>query len=257
MPAKCRIATYNLRFGGRADNLIHWQKVLDEIEPDIFLVQETRSPEHYFSEAIAHSIIQQTHWQPVTDRYWGSAVYSKRGDVIPLACIAPEFTGWVTGVEIRNFGWPLPPQQSLHVYSVHAPSVGSSYVKQVNLILDGIKAQAPVDALVIIGGDFNMTLGIRHPLETLQQSQPKTMSRFRRELGLINCWQAANPNRNLPQTLRWSNDKVSPFHCDGIFVPATFYRWLEKTEVRAGNDWNSLSDHNPVTATLEDLRRIR
>lgn len=246
-----KIATYNLRSGGKAGNRIHWQKILDEVNPDIFLVQESLHPSMYLPEALYQQQAAQMHWQNVaTHERWGSAIYIRRGKVSPLEPLSKEFAGWVTGVEVTDFGWPLPEGRSLYVFSLHAPSVNSSYVKQVNAILNCIQAQIPGDADVIIDGDFNLTVGFRHPAEQLQQNQPRLMARFQRELGLMNCWQMANPNQDLPQTLRWSSNKALPFHCDGIFVPAYWYPYLDSATVLSGHDWDALSDHNPVVATL-------
>jgi endonuclease/exonuclease/phosphatase family metal-dependent hydrolase len=246
-----KIATYNLRSGGKAGNRIHWQKLLDEVNPDIILLQETRHPQEYLAANFYQQHAQQMHWQVVSSHQkWGSAVFVRQGQVKLLAPLAEDLAGWVTGVEVTDTGWPLLAGRSLYVFSLHAPSGSSSYVKQVNAILDCIQTQIPSDADVIIGGDFNLTVGFRHPAEQLQQNQPKLMARFQRELGLMNCWQMANPNQDLPQTLRWSNNPTLPFHCDGIFVPARWYPWLASAAVLSGEDWDRLSDHNPVVATL-------
>ncbi|MGD1864343.1 MAG: endonuclease/exonuclease/phosphatase family protein [Phormidesmis sp.] len=247
-----KIATYNLRFGGKAGNRVHWQKLIAQANPDVLLLQETLPADEYLPEEIYQANKQQIHWMAVSDRRWGSAVYVRQGEVVPLAPLSAAFSGWVVGVEVKDVGGLANEGRSLYIYSVHAPSVKASYVKQVNLILDAIKAQVPDGADVVIGGDFNLPLGFRHVSEELQQSQPKLMARFRKELGLMNCWQMANPNQNLPQTLRWSNDKRLPFHCDGIFAPASWYRHLDSAEVLAGEDWNVLSDHSPVIACFDD-----
>ncbi|MEM9486060.1 MAG: endonuclease/exonuclease/phosphatase family protein [Cyanobacteria bacterium P01_F01_bin.116] len=246
-----KIATYNLRFGGKAGNRIHWQKVFDEINPDILLLQETLSPREYLPEDIYQACQCQIHWVPVNQRRWGSAVYVRRGQITPLEPLSDVFLGWVVGIKVTDVGKPMERGQSLYIYSVHGPSLKSSYVKQVNLILDKIRHQLPAGAAVIIGGDFNLSLGFRHTSEELQQNHPKLMRRFQREFGLINCWQMANPNQDLPQTLRWSNNKTTPYHCDGIFAPASWYPYLESAEVITGDDWNSLSDHNPVAVLFD------
>ena len=165
-----KIATYNLRFGGKLGNRVHWKKIMEAAGPDIFLVQETLSPEHYFPKDLAADFTRQTHWQAVDGREWGSAVYVRSGQVVPLNPLSPELSGWVTGVKVTGLGWPLLADESLYIYSIHAPSGRSSYVRRVNLILDLIKVQIPVDATVIIGGDFNLTVGFRHPEEKLQKN---------------------------------------------------------------------------------------
>lgn len=65
---------------------------------------------------------------------------------------------------------------------------------------------------------------------------------------LLNCWQEANPNQPLHQTLRWTGDRTIPYHCDGIFVPKAWKNRLQSCVVLTGEDWNRLSDHNPVAA---------
>jgi len=66
----------------------------------------------------------------------------------------------------------------------------------------------------------------------------------------ISCWQAANPNCNLAQTLRWGPDQATPYHCDGIFVPAAWSRYLDQCKVLSSPVWEELSDHNPVVASF-------
>ncbi|MEO0768302.1 MAG: endonuclease/exonuclease/phosphatase family protein [Cyanobacteria bacterium J06649_4] len=253
-----KIATYNLRFGGRANNRIHWRSLIAQAQPDIFLFQETLAACEYFPAAVdpaqqqsQQQAQQQIHWCAVDGRRWGSAVYVRKGEITPLPPLSEALTGWVCGVKVEGFGEFVENGKGLYIYSVHAPSVKSSYVKQVNLILDGIKAQIPDGSEVVIGGDFNLALGFRHSSEEMQQSEPKLMTRMQREFGLMNCWQMANPNQDLPQTLRWSKDKRLPFHCDGIFAPASWYRYLESAEVLQGEVWDDLSDHNPVVARFE------
>lgn len=141
----------------------------------------------------------------------------------------------------------------LHVFSIHAPNRGT-YSKAVNDILDMI-ASIRTAGDVVIGGDFNLTVGERH------HSEPKTTSaadlaiqhRLRDEFELINAWQAVNQNVPLPQTLRWSGDKVTPYHCDGIFVAKKWLSRLTHAEVLSGGDWDKLSDHNPVVVYFDQL----
>src|SRR5262249_56764854 len=115
--------------------------------------------------------------------------------------------------------WPDGSDWSLRAFSVHAPLRGS-YHRAVGEILDMIAAYAGGGGLVI-GGDFNIGIGERHPSErrTTSAADRAIQRRLREEFGLLNCWEAANPGVPLAQTLRWSNAPDVPYHCDGLFVP--------------------------------------
>jgi hypothetical protein len=71
-------------------------------------------------------------------------------------------------------------------------------------------------------------------------------ARLADEFGLLNCWQEANPDQPLHQTLRWTGNRTIPYHCDGLFVPMAWKARLQSCCVLAGDEWNRLSDHNPV-----------
>jgi endonuclease/exonuclease/phosphatase family metal-dependent hydrolase len=158
----------------------------------------------------------------------------------------PEFEGYVVGVELSQSALAASTHQTWRIFCLHVPA---PYKKTVNQILDAI-ANLSEDHPLILGGDFNLTTGIRHISEQSQDHNPWLLERLRKEFNLLSCWQAANPNRDLPQTLRWSGDKTVPYHCDGIFVPAVWYQYLDTCHVLSGPVWDSLSDHNPVVAVL-------
>jgi endonuclease/exonuclease/phosphatase family metal-dependent hydrolase len=240
------IACYNLRFGGKAANRVHWQHVFDAAQPALFLAQECCDPVHYLTPEQHSAHARGIHWRPVENVRWGSAVFVRVGRVRPLALT--DFAGYVTGVEVRGLGWPPASKRPLRVFSIHVPA---PYVRPMNQILDAIKALPGADACDhVIAGDFNLTTGVRHPSERRQQHNLFLLDRMRREFNLINAWQVANPNRDLPQTLRWGRDKSEPYHCDAIFLPAAWYRHLESCEVLSSPEWDRLSDHNPVVARL-------
>ena len=240
------IACYNLRFGGAASNRVHWQRIFDAEDPDIFLVQETCSPDHYFSPEQHARHASKMHWAHVGNVKWGSAVFIRNGRSRTIAI--PGYEGYIAGAEVTGFGWPNKSKRPLRVFSVHVPA---PYVRPMNEILDTIKALPNADACDhVIGGDFNLTTGVRHPSEKRQAHNLFLLERMRKEFNLMNCWQVANPNRNLPQTLRWGRDKTEAYHCDAIFVPAAWYRHLDSCEVLTSPIWDGLSDHNPVVARL-------
>ena len=68
----------------------------------------------------------------------------------------------------------------------------------------------------------------------------------------MNCWQAANPGKPLPQTCRWTGNPSVPYHCDGLFVPRAWESRLRACEVVSSPEWDKLSDHNPVVAWFDE-----
>jgi endonuclease/exonuclease/phosphatase family metal-dependent hydrolase len=238
-----KIATYNLRFGGKEDRRIHWDQIFQTISPDIFLVQETCEPKAYVNDEVWQDLQHQVHWVsvPGIKKQWGSAIYAKSGRMTPIL-IPSEFQGAVVGVDLDDLAAVDGKRRSLRVFSIH---VQEPYKKSVNAILDFI-TKLSSDRELIIGGDFNLTTCIRHPKE-FEPGDPWLIERLRKEFNLMSCWQSANPNRDLPQTLR-HGDKTKPFHCDGIFVPAAWYGNLAQSAVLSAPIWDELSDHNPVFA---------
>lgn len=239
-----KIATYNLQAGGTAPQLAHWSHLFELVNPDIFLVQETGAPEQYMTAQFWQMYGSQVQWQSVENHAWGSAIFVRSGQITPLRVAG--FEGTVVGVEVEGFAWSANAGRKLQIFSIHAPA---PYKPSMNQILDQIACLSDGSDL-IIGGDFNLTIGVRHPSEKHQDQDLWLLERLRKQFGLISCWQAVHPNRNLPQTLRWQRDVTLPYHCDGIFVPAAWYRYLDKCEVLSSPGWEELSDHNPVIATF-------
>jgi endonuclease/exonuclease/phosphatase family metal-dependent hydrolase len=242
------IASYNLRFGGKASNRVHWREIFNAANPDIFLAQETCSPERYLTSEQSDRYRDRIYWANVDRMVWGSAVFVRSRCVKPIE--VPHYSGCVAGVEAIGFAWRGLNGRRLRVFSLHVPA---PYKRPMNEILDFIASLPDADDCDhVIGGDFNLTTGVRHPTEKRQVHDLWLLERLRREFNLMNCWQVANPNRDLPQTLRWGRDKTEPYHCDAIFAPAGWYRHLDGCEVLSSPHWDALSDHNPVVARFSD-----
>jgi hypothetical protein len=190
-------------------------------------------------------------WTAVTGRRWGSAILLRGRRGRPLT--VPGFEGWVVGVELAESiavaGRPL------RLFSIHCPAGERGYVRTMHAILDRI-ARLRADADLVLGGDFNVAVGHRQPGERLRVTagERTILDRLAEEFDLISCWQTANPGRRLAQTLRWSGDRLAPYHCDGIFAPAAWTPRLALCRVVTGSRWARLSDHNPIVAefTAED-----
>lgn len=245
-----KIACYNLRAGGRAGNRVHWNRVIESYDPEIFLVQETRHPSEYLSTEFWEEHASRIVWQAAPDRKWGSAIFVRSGRLKPIQL--PEFGGHIVAAEIVQNSWSQRTLRPIRVFSIHVPA---PYKRPMHAILDYLGSLDKKCDLVV-GGDFNLATGIRHQSEPLPTDPPFLLQRMRRELNLMSCWQTVHPNRNLAQTLRWTGRPKMPYHCDGIFVPATWYRFLDDCEVVTDSAWHSLSDHNPVVATFGETVQV-
>ncbi len=238
-----RLITYNFHAGGKRGEQNQWSKILTDFVPDIVFAQETRDPK--LEVPPGYQIKPDRFvWQPVNSR-WGSALFIRDGEIRPLDL--PGFAGWVVAAEINPSMGPRP----LRLFSVHGPTrKGSNYIKEMNLILDEI-AKLPGEADLIIGGDFNIAVSFRHSSENMKtgSANEKVLTRLGNEFGLKNCWQTANPDQPLAQTLRWGTNKTTPYHCDGIFAPVIWDQFLASCQV-ISEGWEVLSDHNPVVATF-------
>lgn len=129
-----------------------------------------------------------------------------------------EFDGWVVAAELKNADWQ-PDGKRTVVVSSHAPDGAGGYAGRVNAILDTIRS-ITIDVDLVIGGDFNLSVSYwQTPPRATSKKDQRIQSRLAEEFGLVNCWQTANPGVEPVQTLRWTNDPITPYHCDGIFVP--------------------------------------
>ncbi len=239
-----KIATYNILKGG--SQRVHWIKMIEDFGVDLLLVQESYAHDEHLPPLLYPDSRSQSACEIVEQNGWGSVVFSKTGSVKQLA--VPGFSGWVVGAEISGASWQAEFADPLLAFSLHAPSQAESYQKLVNRILDTIKEIA-AGRDVVIGGDFNLTVSNWANSERPVSKQDLAIQkRLADEFGLLNCWQAANPDQPLHQTLRWTKDRTIPYHCDGLFVPKSWKDRLESCVVLSGEEWNRLSDHNPVVA---------
>ncbi len=235
------IASYNMQHNRKSRE--NWSEVVRSVTPDLLLVQESLEPESCLDLGVSSVC-----WQPIQGK-WGSAVFSKSAKLnwVPL----PEFQGWVVGAEFELPVTAANQISRVRAFSIHAPTGALSYQKFVNQIIDMIAANRNGCELVI-GGDFNLTISERHHSESRKTSDAdrKIQKRLHDELGLVNCWQSANADKPLAQTLRWDRDPIPAYHCDGIFASQLFSERLVSCEVLTGGNWSALSDHNPIVATF-------
>jgi exonuclease III len=242
-----RLVAYNFLSGGSSKRPGHWSRVLRTLTPDIIFGQECRPPEVTPGENFRLGPKDAFLWHSAGTARWGSGLLLRLAELVPIE--VPQYQGWVVGGEVRSAPWAALP---IRVFSIHSPAGERGYVRTTHEILDRI-GRIKGHAEVVLGGDFNVTVGYRPANDppSIGRSRRDLLDRLGGEFGLISCWQAANPNRPLAQTLRWSGNPATPYHCDGIFVPRDWRRRLVSCRVVSGSRWKKLSDHNPVFAEFE------
>jgi exonuclease III len=238
-----RLATWNLRVNAAANQ---WLGLWNRIGLDLLFLQETAAPKTDLSYV----------WECVPGITWGSAVVLRTGRIEPIP--VPGYEGWVVGGEV--LGSELPSDgRRLFVFSLLSPSPSKnvarkSYIKEVDAVLSHVEALTREGSQLLIGGDFNFTIGDRQPGE-FQETQQAERAVVRRmeAMGLASCWSISHPDLPLEQTLRWVSDraphKSTPFHCDGIFVPKN-WKGRISCEVFTSACYR-ISDHNPVVAWID------
>jgi endonuclease/exonuclease/phosphatase family metal-dependent hydrolase len=241
-----RFLSWNLDRGRAAGA---WQAVAREHGADLVLLQEAMKPP---SESVWH-------WETVLPQLWGSAVVAMDGQLHRIE--VPGYLGWVTGAR-----WSRGTQAAVdevYVFSIHSPThhkdtPRKSYVREARTIVDRITTVVPGDAPLVIGGDFNFaSLGERLDGErrAMDPSEQTALDAFRAQ-GFLVAWRDLHPAAPLPQTLRWTGDRTTPFHCDGYLV-----RGLETSrltcEVLVNEQYDGVSDHRPVTLVYAVNRRPR
>lgn len=243
-----KIATYNLRLGGRGPE--HWRRIEDTVAPDILMVQEATNPEEFFAARPAVNCTWTAAVFGEKRLSWGSAVVV-RGTVRETFLLA-GFEGWIVGAEI-DAPAAMADAGPLRAFSLHAPTrSGVSYVDLVHTALDEMRPFAQ-GAQLVVGGDFNLTISLACGSESrgTTAKEQAIQERLRDEFGLVNCWRSANPTAPMAQTLRWSRDPSIAYHIDGLFVPVDWLSHLRGCHVLSDDDWPSLSDHNPVIAEFD------
>jgi hypothetical protein len=246
-----RLVAYNLGQGGSRHPALR-VRLLSDLAPDLLFVQESRNPADSWPAAFPGMQRDSWLWEPVPGGRWGSGLWLRSGQLTPIE-VPHAYVGRVAAAVVNDCAWPGLGRSPLVALSIHAPTrKGSSYIKEVGYILD-FALSASEGLPLVLAGDFNVAVGMREPGQPLPLSRGEQalLVRLRDELGLIPCWQTAHPGEPLARTLRWMHRSDSlPYHCDGIFVPAAWASALQSCEVLEGEEWCTLSDHNPVVVTL-------
>ncbi|NKB89713.1 MAG: hypothetical protein GKS06_15970 [Acidobacteria bacterium] len=230
-----RLISFNMRSGGARD----WQHALD-LSPDLAFLQEAKAPT-CLGESLSRELGRRIVWEAVEHGRWGSGLLLPR---TPEAILeVPGYGGWVVGAAARLWKWgPV-----CRVFSLHVPARHSGYVRTVHEVLDRILA-IDHDGPLLLGGDLNVATARRVALEARKTTprELRLLDRIENDMELTNSWVLCHPDEPLAQTLRWTGNPATPYHCDGIFLPTAWNRRVKAAEVLQGEPWETVSDHNPV-----------
>lgn len=249
-----RIATYNFCRGGTDFNAPY--RILQILQPDILFAQEVLPPSVYEEKAV------QT-WEDAGYAYpiwkgtpshgkWGSAIFFKERPFRKIEDF-DTLTGWMIGIELDASDPLNHTQQPLKLISVHTPTKENNfYPYQAQDMLVELRKHI-YGTPTVMGGDFNVTISARNRTETPEvlPVEEEIMRFMRRTLGLVNCWQVANPNTILPRTFHGT--ATSNSHIDGIFVSSDFYKNIENCWIVGSQrgQWTE-GDHYPVIAEFSN-----
>ena len=232
-----KIVTYNLHLGGNGKRN-HLERLFGELKADIAFVQEALDPKGYDSSFPWSTSL----WNPVEGMKWASGIISRGMAIEPVNMNI--FRGWVVGGKAVIDG------NEILLVNVHNPTNKTSYEKNLNLILDAVSAEACSE--MIIGGDFNISLGHRMAAESMKDKPEaiRSLERLEKTLGLVQAWQHSHPDTALAQTLRWVSNPLLPYHCDCFFVGKKLAPKIADCKVIGDASFKAMSDHNPVLLEL-------
>lgn len=221
-----KFCTWNMRRNKKS-----WEWLVNGLDPDIALLQESTPPHHLSSSN--HFI-----WKLIGDtRRWGSGVYVKNLPVkgIPLK----TFGGWVTAAEVR-----LNNNIDLTVISLHAQIVDGYSITTLHHILSDLTPLIDGAENILLGGDFNAGL-----LWDAMQKYPTHKIMFQRveAFGLTNCHRLFHETEE--RTFRNKSDK--DWHIDHLFISTGLAKRVKSCDILENEETRRLSDHNPTVMVMD------
>lgn len=180
---------------------------------------------------------------------WGTGLWA-RTERIGEPLEIPGFSGDLVAVVINGMAGLACGASDLLAISIHNPLY---HTKAPATIRPLVKELPRPEFPIVLAGDFNTaSLGPRQQGEGLVSTKEEKamLAELREKWGVVSCWSASNPGVPLPQTHRWTRDRTVPYHCDGIFVPASWAKQslscqvVDRCEPPLYSNGSFLSDHH-------------
>ncbi len=220
---------------GRRDDAKAWTYLLDDLDADLALMQETTPPSFAGDQG---ALIQA---QAYPNHSWGSAIFVRNGSAQELA-LPEAHRGFIVAAEVTP-----PGREPLVVVSVHAKIV-KGYVRP-NLD-DAFDALYPLldGRTYIVGGDFNLSrnydkvYGTTHHTEFLDEV---LLGR-----GFFNAHRKFHAEEE--QTF-WGRQTKAAYQDDHVYVSADLADAVVRCDVVARDGFEGLSDHSALTLELREV----
>lgn len=212
---------------GRRNHQAAWRYLLDDLAPDVALLQETAQPTEAFQSG------QVLHARAYAEHSWGSAVYVKGGSARELP-FPSEHRGWLMAAEVE-----LPGAVSLVAVSVHARLLNRYVRPNLDRAFEALEPMLAGRSFVV-GGDLNLSrnydeaYGTSHHTEFLDGLPTR---------GFVDCMRKFHREE---QRTFWGRTTRN-YQNDHIFVSHDLGSRIAGCDVadRAG-----LSDHSPLRLAL-------
>ena len=267
---KLRIATYNIHKGvsafGRKARIHGIKDAIDLLDADLVFLQEVQGQHDLHAE-------HHTRWPEVGQHeflageshesaYGMNAVYEHghHGNALLSRFPIASFMNYDVSdhsYEQRGILHAVVriKDTDVHCFVIHLGLFAVSRRRQVQSLIIEIKKSLPVDAPLIIAGDFNdwskrlsqtlyQELGVIEAFD-VADAQKNSMFTMRGMRSMLNLKQSSKAMhaRTFPAGLPW-------FCLDRVYLRGF---QVEHAEVLSGAPWKQLSDHVPIIATLRYL----
>lgn len=212
---------------GRKRHHAAWRYLLDDLAPDLALLQETAPP----PEASQRGHV--SHARAYAAHAWGSAVYVKTGGAQELP-LPPEHRGWLMAAEL-----PLPGAVSLVAVSVHARILNGYVRPNLDRAFEALEPLLTGRSFVL-GGDLNLSrnydtvYGTFHHTEFLDGLPGR---------GFVDCMRKFHSEEQRTFWGRTAHD----YQNDHLFVSHDLGTRVDACDVV---DRADLSDHSPLRLIL-------
>lgn len=223
-----KIVTWNMAYCHRQRfNREAWDYLVNEIRPDIALLQEVNPPDSIGNENLFYTPIGGT-------RNWGSAIYTQLSlEHVPFE----SHNGWVAAGEVS-----LPDDSKLIVASIHAQIINGYVFPNLGEIFDNLSSVLTGKSFAV-GGDLNSC----RLLDEVYGSKHHSAFFDKIESGdFFNCHRKFHARE---QQTFWGRTQ-NPYQDDHLFVSQNLSEQVVSCEVLTNERILTLSDHSPVSTEI-------